>query len=93
MRYHQQSHRYASLLGSLQQTVPVNLLVYFLVSSFQFETEIEGGKLRRDVLAEGSVSSGGAPTGIVSMLSGQEEMFAFRRAVSGVPTITDSLHI
>lgn len=51
--------------------------------SFQFETETEGSKLRRDVLAEGSVSSGGAPTGIVSMLSGQEEMFAFRRAVSG----------
>lgn len=52
-------------------------------SSFQFETETEGAKLRRDVLAEGNVSSGGAPTGIVSMLSGQEEMFAFRRAVSG----------
>lgn len=50
--------------------------------SFQFETEMEGSKLRRDVLAEGSVSSGGAPTGIISMLSGQEEMFAFRRAVS-----------
>ncbi|KAH0988802.1 hypothetical protein GBA52_000285 [Prunus armeniaca] len=54
----------------------------FDLESFQFETETEGSKLRRDVLAEGSVSSGGAPTGIVSMLSGQEEMFAFRRAVS-----------
>ncbi|EEF46981.1 atpase n2b, putative [Ricinus communis] len=52
----------------------------FDLESFQFETEIEGGKLRRDVLSEGSVGSGGAPTGIVSMLSGQEEMFAFRRA-------------
>ncbi|GFQ04919.1 lactation elevated protein 1 [Phtheirospermum japonicum] len=48
----------------------------------QFETEIEGTKLRRDVMAEGSVSSGGTTTGIISILSGQEEMFAFRRAVS-----------
>ncbi|KAK4793344.1 hypothetical protein SAY86_023779 [Trapa natans] len=54
----------------------------FDLESFQFETEIEGSKLRRDVLAEGSVSSGGAPSGIISMLSGQDEMFAFRRAVS-----------
>nr|GMD48749.1 lactation elevated protein 1 isoform X1 [Ipomoea batatas] len=54
----------------------------FDLESFQFETEIEGGKLRRDVLAEGSVSSGGSPTGIISLLSGQEELFAFRRAVS-----------
>ncbi|KAK3438179.1 hypothetical protein EUGRSUZ_C02795 [Eucalyptus grandis] len=54
----------------------------FDLESFQFETEIEGSKLRQDVLAEGNVSSGGAPTGIISMLSGQEEMFAFRRAVS-----------
>ncbi|KAH9799150.1 AFG1-like ATPase family protein [Citrus sinensis] len=53
----------------------------FDLESFQFETEIEGGKLRRDVLAEGTVSSGGAPAGIVSMLSGQEELFAFRRAI------------
>ncbi|KAH9760714.1 AFG1-like ATPase family protein [Citrus sinensis] len=53
----------------------------FDLESVQFETEIEGGKLRRDVLAEGSVSSGGAPAGIVSMLSGQEELFAFRRAI------------
>ncbi|XP_019174027.1 PREDICTED: lactation elevated protein 1 isoform X1 [Ipomoea nil] len=54
----------------------------FDLESFQFETEIEGGKLRRDVLAEGSVSSGGSPTGIISLLSGQEELFAFRRAIS-----------
>ncbi|KAK4757755.1 hypothetical protein SAY87_019056 [Trapa incisa] len=54
----------------------------FDLESFQFETEIEGSKLRRDVLAEGSVSSVGAPSGIISMLSGQDEMFAFRRAVS-----------
>lgn len=54
------------------------------VSSFQFETETEGGKLRRNVLEEGNVSSGGTSTGIISMMSGEEEMFAFRRAVSGV---------
>ncbi|WOL09423.1 hypothetical protein Cni_G18176 [Canna indica] len=54
----------------------------FDLESFQFETEIEGGKLRRDVLAEGSVGSGPAPSGIVSLLSGEEEMFAFHRAVS-----------
>ncbi|VFQ84756.1 unnamed protein product [Cuscuta campestris] len=54
----------------------------FDLESFQFETETEGGRLRRDVLAEGGISSGGSPTGIISMLSGQEEMFAFRRAVS-----------
>ncbi|KAJ8560238.1 hypothetical protein K7X08_004296 [Anisodus acutangulus] len=52
----------------------------FDLESFQFETEIEGTKLRRDVLAEGNVNSGGAPSGIISMLSGQEEMFSFRRA-------------
>ncbi|XP_071708885.1 uncharacterized protein [Rutidosis leptorrhynchoides] len=54
----------------------------FDLESFQFETEAEGSKLRRDVLAEGNIGSGGAPSGIVSMLSGKEEMFAFRRAVS-----------
>lgn len=51
-------------------------------SSFQFETEAEGGRLRRDVLAAGGVSTGGTPSGIISIISGQEEMFAFRRAVS-----------
>ncbi|KAL6216974.1 hypothetical protein ACLB2K_010192 [Fragaria x ananassa] len=56
--------------------------VLFDLESFQFETETEGAKLRRDVLAGGNVSSGGAPTGLVSMLSGQEELFAFHRAVS-----------
>ncbi|PWA35982.1 AFG1-like ATPase family protein [Artemisia annua] len=54
----------------------------FDLESFQFETETEGSKLRRDVLAEGNIGSGGAPTAIISMLSGKEEMFAFRRAVS-----------
>ncbi|KAI3687728.1 hypothetical protein L1987_81430 [Smallanthus sonchifolius] len=54
----------------------------FDLESFQFETETEGSKLRRDVLAEGNIGSGGGPAGIISMLSGKEEMFAFRRAVS-----------
>lgn len=65
----------------------------FDLESFQFETEIEGGKLRRDVLAEGSVSSGGAPARIVSMLSGQEEMFAFRRAVSRLIEMQTPLYL
>lgn len=57
----------------------------FLFSSFQFETETESTKLRRDVSSEGNVGSGGTPTAIISLLSGQEEMFAFRRAVSIFP--------
>ncbi|CAA0838445.1 AFG1-like ATPase family protein [Striga hermonthica] len=55
----------------------------FDLESFQFETDIEGSKLRRDVMAEGNVSSRRSnTTGIISILSAQEEMFAFRRAVS-----------
>ncbi|XP_050364798.1 uncharacterized protein LOC126783383 [Argentina anserina] len=65
----------------------------FDLESFQFETETEGAKLRRDVLAEGNISSGGAPTGIVSMLSGQEEMFAFRRAVSRLIEMQTPLYL
>lgn len=65
----------------------------FDLESFQFETEIEGTKLRRDVLAEGNVSSGGAPSGITSMLSGQEEMFAFRRAVSRLIEMQTPLYL
>lgn len=34
------------------------------------------------MLAEGSISAAGSPSSIVSMLSGEEEMFAFARAVS-----------
>lgn len=66
-------------------------LLFF--SSFQFETETEGGKLRRNVLEGGDVSSGGAPAGIISMLSGEEEMFAFRRAVSRFMFITRVLFV
>lgn len=65
----------------------------FDLESFQFEAEIEGGKLRRNVLAEGNVGSGGAPAGIISMLSGQEEMFAFRRAVSRLIEMQTPLYL
>ncbi|XP_019075102.1 uncharacterized protein LOC100266182 isoform X4 [Vitis vinifera] len=65
----------------------------FDLESFQFETETEGGKLRRNVLAEGNVGSGGAPAGIISLLSGQEEMFAFRRAVSRLIEMQTPLYL
>lgn len=65
----------------------------FDLESFQFETEAEGGGLRRDVLAKGGVSSGGTPSGIVSMLSGEEEMFAFRRAVSRLIEMQTPLYL
>ncbi|KAF5201916.1 Afg1-like atpase [Thalictrum thalictroides] len=65
----------------------------FDLESFQFETETEGAKLRRDVLAEGNVSSVGGPSGIVSLLSGQEEMFAFRRAVSRLIEMQTPLYL
>lgn len=58
----------------------------FDLESFQFETEIEETKLRRDVLSPGDVapvaSTNEARESIQSLLSGREEMFAFRRAVS-----------
>ncbi|KAJ8751625.1 hypothetical protein K2173_025780 [Erythroxylum novogranatense] len=65
----------------------------FDLESFQFETEIEGTKLRRDVLAEGSVGTGGRPAGIISMVSGQEERFAFRRAVSRLIEMQTPLYL
>ncbi|KAK4274426.1 hypothetical protein QN277_017646 [Acacia crassicarpa] len=65
----------------------------FDLESFQFETEIEGGKLRRNVLAEGNVGSGGTPSGITSILSGQEEMFAFQRAVSRLIEMQTPLYL
>ncbi|KAK6129548.1 hypothetical protein DH2020_036706 [Rehmannia glutinosa] len=65
----------------------------FDLESFQFETEIEGSKLRRDVLAEGTVSSEGSTTGIISLLSGQEEMFAFQRAVSRLIEMQTSFYL
>ncbi|XP_058225545.1 uncharacterized protein LOC131334517 isoform X2 [Rhododendron vialii] len=65
----------------------------FDLESFQFETETEGGKLRRNVLEGGDVSSGGAPVGIISMLSGEEEMFAFRRAVSRLIEMQTPLYL
>ncbi|XP_059658129.1 uncharacterized protein LOC132304463 isoform X2 [Cornus florida] len=65
----------------------------FDLESFQFETETEGAKLRRDVLSEGKVSSAGAPAGIISLLSGQEAMFAFRRAVSRLIEMQTPLYL
>ncbi|XP_011070982.1 putative ATPase N2B isoform X1 [Sesamum indicum] len=65
----------------------------FDLESFQFETETENPRLRRDVLAEGNVSSGGTTTGIISLLSGQEEMFAFRRAVSRLIEMQTPLYL
>ncbi|KAF4402153.1 hypothetical protein G4B88_017665 [Cannabis sativa] len=64
-----------------------------VLSVFQFETEMEGTKLRRNVLEEGHVSSGGTSTSIVSMLSGEEEMFAFRRAVSRLIEMQTPLYL
>ncbi|KAG8381754.1 hypothetical protein BUALT_Bualt05G0005400 [Buddleja alternifolia] len=55
--------------------------------------ETEGTKLRRDVLAEGKVSSSGPTTGIISLLSGQEEMFAFQRAVSRLIEMQTPLYL
>ncbi len=53
--------------------------------SLQFETEAESSRLRRDVQAEGSVAPLGVSkedkASIHSLLSGREELFAFRRAV------------
>ncbi|OEL31031.1 hypothetical protein BAE44_0007954 [Dichanthelium oligosanthes] len=60
----------------------------FDLESFQFETDTEGTKLRRDVLAEGNVGLRPSTSGLVAILSGQEEMFAFRRAVSYEPPFT-----
>ncbi|XP_020241300.1 lactation elevated protein 1 isoform X2 [Asparagus officinalis] len=65
----------------------------FDLESFQFETEAESGKLRRDVLATGSSGSGPSPAEIVSLLSGQEEMFAFKRAVSRLIEMQTPLHM
>ncbi|CAI8605937.1 unnamed protein product [Vicia faba] len=65
----------------------------FDLESFQFETEAEGSKLRRDVLAEGNVGSGGTPVGITSILSGQEEMFTFQRAVSRLIEMQTPLYL
>ena len=60
----------------------MNFHMDVMLRSFQFETEAEGTKLRRDVLAEGNVGLRPSTSGLVAILSGQEEMFAFRRAVS-----------
>jgi hypothetical protein len=63
-----------------------------VLCSFQFETEAEETKLRRDVLAEGKVGTRPSTSGLVSILSGQEEMFAFRRAVSAKIFVLNFYH-
>ncbi|XP_021305223.1 putative ATPase N2B isoform X2 [Sorghum bicolor] len=65
----------------------------FDLESFQFETESEGTKLRRDVLAGGNVGLGPSTTGLVAILSGQEEMFAFRRAISRLIEMQTPLYL
>ncbi|PKA53780.1 hypothetical protein AXF42_Ash020701 [Apostasia shenzhenica] len=65
----------------------------FDLESFQFETETESGGLRRDVLATSSIGSGPTSAGIVSLMSGQEELFAFRRAVSRLIEMQKPLYV
>ncbi|XP_051129387.1 uncharacterized protein LOC127250251 [Andrographis paniculata] len=65
----------------------------FDLESFQFETETENTKLRRDVLAEGNVRSRGTTKEIISLHSGREEMSAFRRAVSRLIEMQTPLYI
>ncbi|PAN43975.1 hypothetical protein PAHAL_9G008200 [Panicum hallii] len=65
----------------------------FDLESFQFETEAEGTKLRRDVLAEGNVGLRPSTCGLVAILSGQEEMFAFRRAISRLIEMQTPLYL
>ncbi|KAK3145459.1 hypothetical protein QOZ80_3BG0253100 [Eleusine coracana subsp. coracana] len=65
----------------------------FDLESFQFETESEGTKLRRDVLAEGKVGSAPSTSNLVSILSGQEELFAFRRAISRLIEMQTPLYL
>lgn len=82
-------------MGSLDQkqlkeytSLPLSTDLHMVAAccSLQFETEAEGGRLRRDVTAEGSVAPVGATrserTSIKSIFSGGEEVFAFRRAVT-----------
>jgi hypothetical protein len=60
--------------------------LYSTACSLQFETEAEGSRLRRDVtVASGLAPLGGGEAGKKMMdaqLSGREEQFAFKRAVS-----------
>ncbi|CAM8895315.1 unnamed protein product [Rhodiola kirilowii] len=65
----------------------------FDLESFQFETEMEDSKLRRNVMMDASVSSVGSPAAIISMMSGQEEMFAFQRAVSRLIEMQTPLYL
>eukprot|EP00976_Prorocentrum_cordatum_P042136 853678-Prorocentrum_minimum.AAC.3 len=57
-----------------------------MLESLQFETAAEGGRLRRNVTADGGVAPVGQSKselrGVAAQLSGKEEEFAFSRAVS-----------
>ncbi|XP_078178100.1 AFG1-like ATPase family protein isoform X2 [Carex rostrata] len=65
----------------------------FDMESFQFETDIEGGKLRRDVTAAGTLGTRPTSTGLEFIMSGQEELFAFRRAISRLIEMQTPLYL
>ncbi|KAJ4770836.1 Lactation elevated protein 1 [Rhynchospora pubera] len=65
----------------------------FDMESFQFETDIEGGKLRRDVTAVGTMGTRPTTTGLEFIMSGQEELFAFRRAISRLIEMQSPLYL
>ncbi|EFJ09835.1 hypothetical protein SELMODRAFT_129242, partial [Selaginella moellendorffii] len=52
------------------------------LEGLQFETEAEGTRLRRNVLVSGNVAPVTDHSKVQLLLSGYEEMFAFRRAAS-----------
>eukprot|EP00850_Spirogloea_muscicola_P020590 SM000220S07069 [mRNA] locus=s220:179007:183750:- [translate_table: standard] len=64
--------------------------------SLQFETEVEGSRLRANVMESGEVasiaSSAEGRVAIESQLSGREEDFAFRRAVSRLVEMQSPLY-
>eukprot|EP00850_Spirogloea_muscicola_P017447 SM000150S01706 [mRNA] locus=s150:154467:159140:+ [translate_table: standard] len=64
--------------------------------SLQFETEVEGSRLRANVMERGEVasiaSSAEGRVAIESQLSGREEDFAFRRAVSRLVEMQSPLY-
>ncbi len=63
----------------------------------QFETEMEGSKLRRNLMADGSVapvaSTPEAAKATAYLLGGAEEKFAFARAVSRLYEIQGELYL
>eukprot|EP00884_Botryococcus_braunii_P008027 jgi/Botrbrau1/17225/Bobra.0621s0003.1 len=63
------------------------------IESLQFETSVEGGRLRRDLLADGGVAPVAATPGALSRLGGVEEKFAFSRAVSRLYEMQSPLYL